>query len=419
MPSFMDRVKTSWNVLTAKEFDVRPEQSIASSMPTGSHTRLRYDNTKTVLAPILTRIAIDASSIPIKHILVDDRDQFKAVKQTELNDRLNIMANVDQTGTAFIHDAVMTMLETGACVLVPIEISRNPNSGTYDILSMRVAEVVEWFNYSVKVDVYNELIGDKVQKTLPKSYVAIAYNPMYAVMNAPNSTLRRLIDRLALLDSADNRAYSGQLDMVLQLPFTLKGERRADEAERRLRVLEEQLQDRKYGIAYIDATEKLTQLNRPITNSLFETIASLTDSLHSQLGLTPEIFAGTASQEELVLYNNRTILPVVHALTEAMIGAFFSRTAISQGNSVQAFPELFKMAPLLEFADAADKLTRNEIMTSNEVRAEVGLPPSEDPEADKLRNKNLNKPENGSEKPVEKEPSEEPVEEESDNEDKE
>ena len=411
MPSFMDRIKVSWNVLTNKEFEVGPEGSITSNVPSGLSTRIRYDNTTAVLAPILARIAIDGAAIPIKHVLLDERDQFKEVKRTELNDRLNIMANVDQTGTAFIHDAIMTMLSTGACALVPIEISGDPRSGTYDILSMRVAEILQWNNYSVEVEVYNEIIGDKVQKVLPKSYVAIAYNPMYAVMNASNSTLRRLIDRLALLDSADNRTYSNQLDIILQLPFTLKNDRRAEEAERRVLILEEQLQNRKYGIAYIDATEKVTQLNRPVTNALFETIASLTDSLHSQLGLTPAIFAGTASQEELVLYNNRTVLPIVHALSEAMVGAFFSRTAISQGNSVQAFPELFKMAPLLEFADAADKLTRNEIMTSNEVRAEVGLPPSADPEADKLRNKNLNKSE--PDKPV----TEEPVEEESNNED--
>ena len=231
----------------------------------------------------------------------------------------------------------------------------------------------------------------RVDKILDKGFVAICYNPLYAVMNEPNSTLRRLIDKLALLDTADARIYSNQLDLILQLPFTLKNDRMADEANRRLTLIEEQLYQRKYGIAYIDANEKLTQLNRPVTNTLFESIEGLTASLHSQLGLTPSIFSGTATQDELVLYNNRTVLPVVKALTDGMIGAFFSRTAIRQGNSIMAFPSLFKMAPLEIFADAADKLTRNEIMTSNEVRAVVGLRASDEPDADTLRNKNLNK----------------------------
>jgi hypothetical protein len=391
MPSFMDRLKLSYNVLRNKGVDVGPEQMVTSTVPSSIYSSLRYDTNNAVLSPIKTRIAIDSSSIPVKHVLVDELGQFIETRQSELNDRLTIMANVDQSGTAFIQDAVMTMLEDGACALVPIEISGSPSSGTYDILSMRVATISEWFNYSVKVEVYNELTGDRVSKLLPKSYVAICYNPLYPVMNEPNSTLRRLIDKLALLDVADGRLYSPQLDLILQLPYTLKNERREAEAARRLESLEGQLYDRKYGVGYIDATEKITQLNRPVTNTLSETVEGLTDSLHSQLGLTPSIFAGTATEGEMVLYNNRTILPIMKSLTDGMVGAFFSRTAISQGNSIMVFPNLFKMAPLETTADAIDKLTRNEIMSSNEVRAVFGLVPSEDPEADVLRNKNLNK----------------------------
>lgn len=390
MPSFMDRLRVSYNVLRGTEPDVDPEQTVTSTFPSSTYSRISYDTTSAVLAPILTRIAVDAANIPLRHVVVDEYGQFQETKVSELNDRLTIMANVDQTGVAFIQDVVMTMLEHGACALVPVEVSSNPRSGTYDILSMRVAPIVEWFNYSVTVDVYNELIGDKEHKTLPKSFVAIAYNPLYPIMNEPNSTLKRLIDRLALLDVADGKLFSPQLDLILQLPYSLKNEKREAEATRRLESLETQMNDRKYGIGYIDATEKVTQLNRPATNTLFDTVVKLTESLHSQLGLTPSIFAGTATQEEMLSYNNRTILPIVKAVTDSMVGAFFSRTAIRQGNAIMAFPNLFKMAPLEAFAEAADKLTRNAIMSSNEIRAVVGLRASDEPDADALRNKNLN-----------------------------
>ena len=403
MPSFMDRLKISYNVFRGKELRVAPNEMITSAMPSAVYSRISYETTNTVLAPIKTRVAIDAANIPIRHVLVDALGQYIETKESELNDRLAIMANVDQSGTSFIQDAVMTMLEDGACALVPIEVSSNPRSGSYEILSMRVASITEWFNYSVKVDVYNELVGHKVSMVVPKSFVAICYNPLYAVMNEPNSTLRRLIDKLALLDVADGRLYSPTLDLILQLPYTLKNSRRKTEAEARLAVLEEQLYDRKYGVGYIDANEKVTQLNRPVTNTLSETVNGLTDSLHSQLGLTPSIFAGSANAEEMVQYHNRTILPIIASLTDAMVGTFFTRTAIRQGNSVMAFPNLFKMAPLEVFSEAADKLTRNAIMTSNEIRAVVGLPASKEPDADALRNKNLNQSDNtGPNEPAEK-----------------
>ena len=393
MSSFMDRLKTSYNILTKKEdwVEVEPDSHITSLNPSSMNSRVSYDTSKAVLAPIINRISIDASSIPLQHVKVDEFRQYKETVYSELNDRLTIRANMDQSGTAFIQDAVGTMLSFGACALVPVEISSNPEHGSFEILSLRVATIDQWYNKSVGVSVYNELTGDRTYKVLSKEFVAIAYNPMYEVMNETNSTLRRLIDRLALLDLADGKLFSPQLDLIIQLPYTLRNDRRKAEADRRLETIEAQLDDSKYGIAYLDATEKITQLNRPVTNDLVNTVVSLTESLHAQLGLTPSIFSGAATPEEMVYYNNRTILPIVKSLSDAMIGSFFTRTAIRQGNSVMAFPSLFKMAPLSDFADAADKLTRNEIMTSNEIRSVVGMPPSADPEADTLRNKNLNK----------------------------
>lgn len=407
MTSLMERAKTSFNILFNRPPTIKQTDTIISSTPTGMYSNLRYDTNRAVLAPVTTRIAIDAANIPVNHVIVDEEMQYVETKKSELNDRLTIMANIDQSGTAFIQDAVQTMLYTGACALVPVETSADPRFGSYDILSMRVGTITQWYNRSVEVEVYNENTGTKQPIILAKSFVAIAYNPMYAVINETNSTLRRLIDKLALLDVADGRLYSQQLDLILQLPYTTKHERRQEEAARRLAALEEQLYDRKYGVAYVDAAEKITQLNRPVTNALVETVEGLTESLHSQLGLTPSIFSGTAEESELVLYNNRTLLPIMKSLTDAMRGTFFSRTAITQGHSVMAFPNLFKMAPLETFADAADKLTRNEIMTSNEIRGRIGLPPSEDPEADKLRNKNLNKTEEAPPPTEKKPPSEE------------
>lgn len=404
--SFMDRAKQAYNILRNREEPYIPPEFTVSSVTNSaaSINRLRYDTTKAVLAPIQNRISIDASSVPIRHVMTDENKQFLYVKESELNDRLTYMANVDQTGRALIQDAVQTMLSEGVAALVPVEVSANPYyGGSYDILSLRVATITQWFNYSVRVSVYNELIGEREEKTLPKSFLAICYNPMYSVMNEANSTMRRLIDALALLDIADSRFYSPSLDLIIQLPYTLKTDKRVEEANRRLAALEEQLQDKQYGIGYIDATERITQLNRPATNTLMEKVNTLTEALYSQLGLTTAVRQGTATQEEMVAYNNRTIIPVINAIIEPMVGAFFTRTAIRQGNSIMAFPNLFKMAPIEIVSESADKLTRNEIMSTNEVRAAIGLPKSKDPSADELRNKNLNRSDNvkPGEQPVE------------------
>ena len=396
--SFMDRAKRAYNILRDTEGpDILPPEYMVTSIDNmaASIGRLRYDTSKAVLAPIQNRIAIDAAAVPIRHVLVDEFKQFLQIKESELNDRLTYMANVDQTGRAFIQDAVQSMLSDGAIALVPVEVSSNPkHGGSYDILSLRVATISEWFNYSVRVSVYNELTGEREDKILPKSFVAICYNPMYAVMNESNSTMSRLIDALALLDVADSRFYSPGLDLIVQLPYAVKTEKRQEEAARRLDALETQLKDRAYGVGYIDATEKVTQLNRPATNTLMDKVKSLTEALHNQLGLTPAIFSGTATEGEMVAYNNRTILPVLNAIIEPMIGAFFTRIDIRQGGSVMAFPNLFKMASIEVVSEAADKLTRNEIMSSNEVRAAIGLPKSIDENADELRNKNLNRSDN-------------------------
>lgn len=392
MPSLFNRARSAYKVLLGTPFRIENDEMITSYVPAVSSShRMSYDSTSSVLAPIQTRIAIDAANVPLRHAKVDQKGKFLSIKQSELNDRLALAANIDQTGTAFIQDAVMTMLDGGHAVLFPTETSAHPSTGNYDILSMRVGVVSEWFNYSVKVEVYNELAGRRTSIIVPKSYVAIIYNPLYAVMNEANSTMRRLIDKLALLDVADSRLYSAQLDLIIQMSYTASTSRKKNEARRRIEELEDQLYERKYGIAYVGHAEKVTQLNRPVPNALIQTVEGLTESLHSQLGLTPAVFMGTATQEEMLAYNNKTVYPILRALAEGMTVSFFSRSAIKKGNTIKPIQDLFKMAPLSEIADAADKLTRNEIMSSNEVRAEIGLVASEDPNADELRNKNLNK----------------------------
>jgi hypothetical protein len=396
MPSLFERARSAYKVLRGNPFVIENDELISSYVSSSAgNYRVSYDSTSSVLSPIQTRIAIDVASVPLRHAKVDLRGKFLSVEQSELNDRLSLAANIDQTGTAFIQDAAMTMLETGTCVLFPTETSEHPSSGNYDILSMRVGTVSEWYNYSVKVEVYNELEGRRAFIIVPKSYVAIIYNPLYAVMNEPNSTMRRLIDKLALLDVADGRLYSAQLDLILQMNYVATSPRQKTEARRRLEELEDQLYNRKYGIVYVDSNEKITQINRPVPNSLMQAVEGLTQNLHSQLGLTPAVFMGTASQEEMLVYNNKTVYPILRALAEGMTVSFFSRAAIKRGNTVKPIQDLFKMAPLSEIADAADKLTRNEIMSSNEVRAEIGLVASDDPNADELRNKNLNKSDQG------------------------
>lgn len=393
MAGFFARVKRAFNVLTAEDlYQSLPADSMHTSVPPKTYNAWR-DNVTSVLAPIRTRIAMDAAAIPVQHVMVDEEGSFLSVRKGHLNDRLTHSANIDQTGTAFIQDAVETMLLHGNCVLVPIEMTTDPRRTTaYDLLSVRVGVVTQWYSQAVEVEVYNELTGDNQCVVLPKSLVAICVNPFYNVMNRKNSTLDRLINKLALLDVTDSKQNGPNLDLILQLPYALNNEKRKDEALRRANLVEQQLYETHYGLAYIGATEKVTQLNRPVTNNLMTQVEYLTTTLYNQLGLTQPILSGTASQEEVISYQNRTVLPVLTAIVEGIRKTFLTKTAIKQGQSIMAFSPLFKMAPLDMIAEAVDKFTRNEVLTGNEVRSYLGLPRVDDPEADELRNKNLNKP---------------------------
>jgi hypothetical protein len=401
MAGFADRLKTSFNVLMNRVGEVQDDFQIM----TGSYaptTHITYQSSDAVLAPIITRIAVDAATFPIRHIDVDENGVFQRIRQSELNDRFSVQANIDQTGVDFILDVVTTMLNQGACAMVPIEVSTNPGvTASYDILSLRTGVVQAWNTKTVELDIYNDQDGIRVSKTLPKTYVGIAYNPFYSVMNKPNSTLNRLKMKLAMLDAADNKAGSPNLDLILQLPFAIKSSRKQQEAIARLALVEQQLNQSRYGIAYIGANERVTPLNRPVANNLMDQVQWLTEMLYKQLGITPDVFNGTAGPEEMLLYYNRTIMPILSSVTGAMRVAFLSKTAISRGQDIRALPNLFKMADLNTMAEAADKFTRNEILSTNEVRAAMGLEPAADPGADELRNKNLNPP---SSEPEVKEP---------------
>ena len=387
---FMDRLKDAYDVLFNTPF--------SDKLSTGrSSVGWNYDNTSSafsidnVLAPIKTRIAIDCASVIIRHVMIDNEGHFLDYVKSELNDRLTVSANIDQTGRSFIQDAVMTLLD-GHAVLVPVETSINPEvAGSYDILSVRVGTVTQWRNRSVVVNVYNEERGFRQDIELPKGFVAIAYNPLYTVMNQSNSTLRRLSAKLALMDLSDEQAVSPNIDVILQLPYSIKNEKRQEEADRRIEILENQLRKTRYGLAYVDSTEKITQLNRPVANTISETVQKLTETLHAQLGMSPSIFLGTATEAEQLVYLTKTIEPIIGSILDAMNASFFTRTAIRQGHRVMGFQQFFKMAPLAHVADAADKFTRNEILSPNEMRSVIGFPASKDPEADKLRNRNLNK----------------------------
>jgi hypothetical protein len=391
MAGFRDRVRQAVNILTDRDpfpeyrVDVIPSYDVA-------YARAWRDNQSTVMAPIKTRIAIDVANVPIRHVQLDEYGNYKHTIDSELNERLNIDANIDQTGRAYIQDAAMTMLEEGVAALLPTETSNNPAvTSSYDIYSLRVGVVLQWYSRHVKLWVYRESEGARVEKIFPKSFVALPPNPLYYIMNEPNSTLRRLVDKLALLDVADNKINSPNLDMVVQVPYTIRSDKRRLEAQKRIQNLQEQLNNSAYGMAYLDASEKITQLNRPVTNALADQVQYLQQQLHNQLGLSEAIFAGTASQEEYLGYYNRTVSPILHALTEAMRNTFLTRNAINKGEAIRAFPNLFQMAPLETIAEAADKFTRNEIMTGNEIRQAIGIHPHPDPSANELRNKNLNK----------------------------
>jgi hypothetical protein len=390
--SLGSRLQHAWNAFFNRDPTRQFSQDIGmtySSRP--DRFRLRYGNEKSIIASIYNQIATDVSAVSIQHVKLDKNDRYVEKVLSGLNNCLSLEANIDQSGKAFIQDVVLSMFDEGVVGIVPVDTTLNPTaSGTWDILSMRTAKIIDWAPKHVRVRVYNDRVGKTEEIVLPKDTVAIIENPFYAVMNESNSTLKRLVEKLNLLDAIDQQSGAGKLDIIIQLPYIVKSPLRQQQAEDRRKAIEMQLTGSKYGIAYIDGTEHVTQLNRPVDNNLMVQIEYLTSMLYSQLGLTKAIFDGTADEATMLNYYNRTVEPILSAITDSMKRTFLTKTARTQGQSIMYFRDPFKLVPLINLADIADKFTRNEILSSNEMRAIVGYKPSSDPAADELRNKNLN-----------------------------
>lgn len=403
--SFGSRLRHAWNAFTNKD----PTNEYLGTGGTVSfyrpdRPRFTRGNERSIVTSVYNRIAMDVAAITINHVRLDENDRFVSIIDSSLNKCLTLDANIDQTGRAFIQDAVMSMLDEGCVALVPVDTTVNPKmSGSYEIESIRTGKVVEWHPKHVRVRVYNDRTGQKEEILLPKSMVAIIENPLYAVMNEPNSTLQRLIRKLNLLDVVDEQSSSGKLDLIIQLPYIIKTESRRQQAEERRRKIEEQLSGSKYGIAYADGTERITQLNRPIENNLLKQVEYLTELLYSQLGISQEVMNGTADEKTMLNYNNRTVEPIVSAIVDEMKRKFLTKTARSQKQSIMFFRDPFKLVPVENVAEIADKFTRNEIMTSNEFRQVIGMKPSDDPKADELRNANISAPANEEIQPIDNE----------------
>lgn len=386
------RFKNAWNAFFSRDPTPIFDNSGNSSSYRPDRYRPTRGNERSIITAINNRIAIDVASIPIRHVRLDEDGGYLNTIDSGLNNCLNLEANLDQTGRAFIQDAVLSMLDEGCVALVPTVTDVNPDyTDSYDIYEIRTGKITEWYPKKVKVEVYNDNIGRKQQIIRPKRKVAIIENPMYSVMNEPNSTMQRLIRKLKLLDAVDEQSSSGKLDLIIQLPYVVKTETRREQAEKRRKEIEEQLTGSKYGIAYTDGTERITQLNRAVENNLLKQVEYLTSMLFSQLGITQTILDGTADEKTILNYRNRIIEPILSAIVDAMKVRFITKTARTQGQSISFFMEPFKLVPVSEIAEIADKFTRNEIMTSNEIRQIVGMKPSRAPQADELRNKNLNR----------------------------
>lgn len=386
------RVKRGWNAfLNRAPTEFVKDYGYASYL---RPDRMRFSrgNEKSIVTAVFNRIAIDVAAIDVKHVRLDENKRYLEEIDSDLNSCLGLEANIDQTGRAFMQDVVLTMFDEGCVAIVPVDTTDNPNeTGSYDIETMRVGRVTQWYPRHVKVRVYNDRTGKKEEVIMDKRAVGIIENPLYTVMNEPNSTLQRLIRKLNLLDVIDEKNSSGKLDMIIQLPYIIKTEARRQQAEQRRSDIEKQLASTKYGIAYTDGTEKIVQLNRPIENNLMSQIEFLTSMLYSQLGISKEILDGTANEQQLLNYTSRSVEPVISAIVDEMKRKFLTKTARSQLQSIEYFKDPFTLVPVTQIAEIADKMTRNEIMTSNEVRQIIGMKPSDDPEADELRNKNLNK----------------------------
>ena len=386
------RLKHAWNVFTANEtvgarWDIGPSYFYRPDRPIFSR-----GNERSIITSVYNRIALDVAAISIQHVRLDDEGRFTSVMNSTLNDCLSLEANLDQTGRAFIQDIVQSMLDEGCVAIVPVDTDINPDEGSYKIETMRTGKILEWYPQHVKVRVYNEQTGKKEDVLVSKRTVAIVENPFYAVMNEPNSTMQRLIRKLNILDAIDEQSGSGKLNLIIQLPYVIKTEARRQQAEKRRKDIEEQLSGSKYGVAYTDGTEHVVQLNRPVDNNIMSQIEYLTSMLYSQLGLTQTIMDGSADDKTMLNYLTRTVEPILSAIVDEMKRKFLTKTARSQKQSILFFRDPFKLVPVSEIAEIADKMTRNEIMTSNEIRQKIGMTPSKDPNADKLRNSNLSAP---------------------------
>jgi hypothetical protein len=393
--SFTDRIKHAWNAFTNDNFvkNLSYGDVGASYGLRPDRVRLNVTNERSIISSIYTRIGIDASSVDIKHVRLDENGRYLGSIDSGLNSCLTLEANIDQSAQAFKQDIIMSMLDKGIVAIVPVETNLNPlNTAGYDIKSMRVGEILTWYPQHVGVRVYNDKNGKKEDIVLPKSLVAIIENPLYSVMNEPNSTLQRLIRKLNLLDTIDEQSSSGKLDLIIQLPYVIKTEARRQQAEMRRKDIEVQLKGSQYGIAYTDGTEKITQLNRPAENNMLAQVEYLTNMLYGQLGLTEEVISGKADEKTMLNYHTRTIKPILTAITQGMKRTFLSKTARTQLQSIEFFRDPFELVPVSSIAEIADKFARNEILSSNEIRSIIGFKPSSDPKADQLINSNIPDP---------------------------
>ena len=392
----IDRLQHSWNAF----FNRDPTQYFnAGSSYYARPDRVKFSggNERSIVTSVYNRIAMDAAAIEIKHVRLDEDDRYIETIRSGLNDCLSFEANIDQTGRAFLQDVYMSMLDEGCIAIVPVDTTIDPKiTGSYDINSMRTAKILEWKPTEVRVRLYNDRTGNKEELWLPKSMVAIVENPLYAVINEKNSTMQRLIRKLNILDAIDEQSGAGKLDMIIQLPYVIRSQTRRDQAEERRKLIEDQLSNSKYGVAYADGTERIIQLNRPLENNLLKQIEYLTSMLFSQLGITQAILDGTADEKTMMNYYYRTVEPIVAAPVDEMKRKFLTKTARTQHQSIQYFRDPFKLVPVNDLAEIADKMTRNEIMTSNEIRQEIGLKPSKDPKADRLVNSNISQSNEGS-----------------------
>lgn len=390
MGGFLERLQHGWNAFRGRDRPNNYDYGVGYSVRP-DRVRTRIGNERSIINAIYNRIALDVSSHKILHVRVDENDRYREKITGHLNDCLTLEANIDQTSRAFYQDVVISMFDEGCVAIIPTDATVDPSkSASFDIKSLRTAKIIQWYPKAVMVEAYNEDTGKKEQKIFLKKYICIIENPFYSVMNEPNSILQRLIRKLVMLDAIDEQSNAGKLDLIIQLPYVIKSDQRRAQAERRRKEIEDQLSGTKYGIAYTDGTEKITQLNRPIENNLMDQIEYLTQVLYSQLGITPEILSGNADEKTMLNYTTRIVEPILSAIVDEMKRKFLSKTARTQGQSIIFTSEPFRLVPVNNIADIADKFTRNEVLSPNEIREIIGFKPVDDPAADELRNRNIN-----------------------------